>query len=416
MARYFIRTAWEQMWRYLAQTILVLLGVGMGIANIILLMSMTDMGRRQTLGLLEQFGARVLIITPYVDLSAGPTALFSQANSSGHLPMSVYQALQESPNVSADPDTGIKQVSAMLPLTAHVSGPLANRFTTVAGATAQVQKFGGFKLSSGRWITLSEEQQQAHVAVLGYALAQDLFGSLNDLTSGNKTVRIRGDDFAVIGTLEHRPATGMEEDDSRVFIPLSTAQKLFGFNGVQGILTRYRQDLGEDEATKLVKADIARALPAGEDIDDTVSVFTIHEATHLMDNTLGIFRTVLLGVASIALIVAGIGIMNVMLIRVLRRRMEIGLRRAVGATTRSIVGQFIVESAVQSLLGAALGLLLGAGLLAVFAYIAHWGFYIGPRTLGIAVSFGALVGVAFGAYPAWMAGRVDPIRSLRYEQ
>src|SRR5437762_14350761 len=96
MARYYITTALQQMLRYRAQSLLVIIGVGIGVANIILLMSMTDMGRRQTLGQLEQFGARLLIITPHVDFSAGPLAMFSQANASGHLPLAAYDALKQS--------------------------------------------------------------------------------------------------------------------------------------------------------------------------------------------------------------------------------------------------------------------------------------------------------------------------------
>ncbi|MDQ3022933.1 MAG: FtsX-like permease family protein, partial [bacterium] len=198
--------------------------------------------------------------------------------------------------------------------------------------------------------------------------------------------------------------------------PLSAAQDMFEFDGVHGILARYRQGLNEEDAITKVNAEIAEALPESNSVEETVSIFTVHEATKLMDSTLGIFYTVLLGVASIALIVAGIGIMNVMLIRVLRRRGEIGLRRAVGATTQGIVNQFMIESAVQALVGAVLGLIIGAAGLAVFSQIADWPFYISPRTLLIAIAFGGMVGVIFGAYPAWTAARVDPIKSLRFEQ
>jgi putative ABC transport system permease protein len=108
--------------------------------------------------------------------------------------------------------------------------------------------------------------------------------------------------------------------------------------------------------------------------------------------------------------------MNVMLIRVLRRRTEIGLRRACGAPLHSIVRQFIIESAVQALLGALFGLIVGGAGIYAFAHYAHWDFYISPRTVAIAIGFGGLVGVVFGVYPAYTAARVDPIKSLRFEQ
>jgi ABC-type antimicrobial peptide transport system permease subunit len=439
MPRYYIATALQQMLRYRAQSLLVIVGVAIGVANIILLMSMTDMGRRQTLGQLEKVGARLLIITPHVDFSAGPFAMFSQANSSGHLPMAAYEALQNSPHLSHAQSGGQADVSAMLTLLGHVTSPQKSWSTTIAGATAQVQRFGGFDLANGRWISETDEARHRRVVILGRTAAIELFGegaaegddgdgkyieraarhtadAIALAMRGRKTVSIRGEDFEVVGILKHHDSSGFEENDSRVFIPLSTAQELFGFKGIQGILARYDQSLSEAEAMKLVKADIAKGLPQGDDVEETVSIFTVHEATKLMDRTLGIFRTVLLGVASIALIVAGIGIMNVMLIRVLRRRTEIGLRRACGAPLNSIVRQFIIESAVQALIGAAVGLIVGGVGIYVFAHYANWEFYISPRTVAIAIGFGALVGVAFGVYPAYTAAKVDPIKSLRFEQ
>jgi putative ABC transport system permease protein len=411
--RYFFTTALQQMLRYKLQSLLVVLGVAIGIANIILLMSMTDMGRRQTLGLLEDFGARVLIIVPYVDLSSGPLSVFSQANASGHLPMEVYTALFEVPELAPREDGGAgRQVSAMLPLSAHVSADAHSWFTVVAGTTEQVQRFGQLEVEAGRWISDADTETAANVAVLGLTARNELFPAGDVL---GKTISIRGEEFTVVGTLKHKESNGFEENDNRVFIPLTKAQQLFGLHAVQGILVRYREGLSADEATEAVRTAMASALGPDENIDEVASIFTIKEATRLMDNTLSIFRTVLLGVASIALIVAGIGIMNVMLIRVLRRRTEIGLRRAVGATTRSIVSQFILESAVQALVGALVGLLIGGGGLFGFSLFADWEFYISPRTILIAVGFGAAVGVAFGAYPAWTAARVDPITSLRYE-
>lgn len=413
--RYFLSTAFNQMGRFRAQSALVILGVGIGIANIILLMNMTDMGRRQTLGLLEDFGARVLIIVPYVDFSAGPLSVFSQANAMGHVPIAAYEQLKdcEALDLRTDGLPG-RQVSAMLPLGSTVESDNASRYTVVAGATDLVADFGQFEVFAGRWVSLEDEQTGRNAAVLGEKLAGELF---RDAEALGAEVRIRGESFTVIGLMRQKPGAGgnLEEHDSRAFIPMSTAHRLFDFDGVQGILARYREGLSAAEAMDEARACMSLGLPDGMEIDDVVSVFTIEEATRLMDNTLSIFRTVLLGVASIALIVAGIGILNVMLIRVLRRRTEIGLRRAVGASTRSIVAQFILESAVQALCGAMLGLAIGAGGLWLFADIAGWQFYISPRTLILAMGFGALVGVVFGAYPAYTAGRVDPIASLRYE-
>jgi putative ABC transport system permease protein len=415
---YLLRVSLAQIARYRAQSALVILGVAIGIANIIVLISMTDIGRRQTTNLIEDFGARVLIITPFIDLSSGAISIFSQANNSGHLGNEVYAALQQSPALASRPgakpgEPESRQVSAMLQLGAHVSAEGAEPwFTTIAGATPQVYDFADLELADGRWLAGADNAQSANVAVLGSVARAQLFPDTEPI---GRNIRLKDADFKVVGLLLPRGNLGMEEADNRIYLPLTSLQRIFEFPGMHGILARYREGLSEQEAVTQVKAALAAALPADTPLDETVSVFTIKEATKLMDSTLGIFRSVLLGVASIALLVAGIGIMNVMLIRVLRRRMEIGLRRAVGASRRTIVVQFLFESTMQAIAGALVGISLGLTGLAVFCVYADWEFYVSPSTVLLAVLFALAVGVLFGSYPAWRAARVDPIASLRYE-
>jgi putative ABC transport system permease protein len=415
--RYLLRVSLSQIGRYRAQSALVILGVAIGIANIIVLISMTDLGRRQTVNLINDFGANVLIITPFIDLSSGAISLFSQANNSGYIDNEVYEALLDSevlaPREGAPEDAQEqRQVSALLQLGAHVSRGEETWFTTAAGATPQVQDFGDLDLDTGRWITEADCENATTVAVLAVTAAAELFGDADPV---GQTIMIKEREFTVVGLLRPKGSMGMEEADNRIYVPLCTLQELFEFPGIHGILARYRRGLREDDAVAQVKRELAAALPEGAAIEDEVSVFTAKEATKLMDSTLGIFRAVLIGVASIALLVAGIGIMNVMLIRVLRRRMEIGLRRAVGASRRVIVAQFLVESTLQAMLGAAAGIAVGCVGLAVFCDYADWEFYLSPTTVLMAVLFALGVGVAFGCYPAWRAARVDPIASLRHE-
>jgi putative ABC transport system permease protein len=226
---------------------------------------------------------------------------------------------------------------------------------------------------------------------------------------------IKEDVYTIIGVTNEREKIGMEDLNDRVFMPLGNLQRVSGFSGIQGFMLRFRDDLREDQALARVREIIAGALPEGELLEESVSVFTIKEATRLVDSTVSIFRAVLWGIGSIALLVAGIGIMNVMLIRVLQRRTEIGLRRACGAPRRGIVLQFIIESSVQALFGALFGVPLGLAGVATFCRYSDWDFYVAPLTIFLAISFAVGIGVLFGAYPAYRAAMVDPIQSLRSE-
>jgi putative ABC transport system permease protein len=228
-------------------------------------------------------------------------------------------------------------------------------------------------------------------------------------------VEIRGEEFRVIGVMEPKGRVGFEDIDNRVFIPLPTAQEIFEFSGVHGIMARYRRDVGEPQAISAVKRQLAGLLTADQQLDETFSVFTVKEARELFLSTMGIFRAVLTGIASIALLVAGLGIMNVMLIRVMQRRREIGIRRAVGASTSSIVIQFLLESVAQALVGAALGSALGFAGVYVYCTYAEWQPYVSPLTVVTAVLFGLGTGALFGGYPALRAAKLDPILALRDE-
>jgi putative ABC transport system permease protein len=404
MIGYLAHNSLRQMARFGLQSLLSVLGVTIGVANIILLISITDLGRRQTLGLIGGFGANLLIITPYVDVTQGPLSGINSAQFSAHVPDAARAAIAQAPEIEA--------VAGALLMPGHVLYGERQAFTTINGASKDSAAMFGHNVSAGRWLSQADLDEHRRVVCLGSTVQRELFDEADPL---GRQVEIKSEMFRVIGTMEPKGRVGFEDIDNRVFIPLTTAQEIFEFDGVHGIMARYRQDVGEDQAIAAVKRQLAGLLTADQELDETFSVFTVKEARELLLSTMGIFRAVLTGIASIALLVAGLGIMNVMLIRVMQRRREIGIRRAVGASTRSIVVQFLLESVAQSLAGAALGSILGFAGVLVYCRYAEWQPYVSPLTVATAILFGLGTGAVFGAYPALRAARLDPILALRDE-
>jgi putative ABC transport system permease protein len=404
MLGYLSLNSLRQMKRFGLQSMLSVLGVAIGVANIILLISITDLGRRQTFSLIEDFGANLLIVAPFIDVSQGPFGGINPSQLSSHLPDSVRAAVAEADE--------IETVAAALLMPGHVLRGEQRTFTTVQGVSESFNILRGHDISAGRWLSAEDIAQRSRVACLCSTVEAELFAGDNPL---GQTIEIKGERFEIIGLMEQKGRVGFEDIDNRVYIPLSTAQELYEFSGVHGMFARYRQGISEKEAIAAVRQQLQTQLTAEQELDETFSIFTIKEARDLLGKTMGIFRAVLTGIASIALLVAGLGIMNVMLIRVMQRRQEIGIRRAVGATERGIVAQFLLESVAQSIAGAVLGVVLGLAGVMLYCRYAEWLFYVSPLTVATAVVFGLTTGAVFGAYPALRAARLDPILALRQE-
>jgi len=260
----------------------------------------------------------------------------------------------------------------------------------------------------------------AREAVLGSNLAKDLFGSADPL---NKKIKINKHNFTVIGIFKDRGSTafGISSQDDGVFIPLRTAQKLIlGIDHLGFIRLKVK-------SADLIDSAIANAkitLRNQHDIDDPVNDdFTIRDqasAVEAVGDITNVLRYFLLAIGSVALVVGGVGIMNIMLIAVSQRVREVGLRKALGARNTDVMAQFLVESAAVSFLGGAIGIILGvlvsflaSAVIQSLGY--NWPFLISIWSIIIAVAVSILIGIIFGLYPAYKAARVSPMEALRYE-
>jgi hypothetical protein len=399
---YLLRVSLVQLLRYRAQSILAVLGVAVGVANIITLISITDLGKHQSTSFMEKMGANMLIVSPYFDTAGGLFSNVTPAQVGQFLPASAVDDLRHAP--------GVVGVCGVTMLPGHVGYGAKRCFTTLEGVSQIYQQLRGDKLATGRWFTPQEAQAKARVACIGDTVRQQLFGEADGV---GEQVLIKGERYQVLAALAPQGRVGLEDIDNRVFLPLETALEVYKFDGIQGLFLRYRQGEDEKKMVALVRERLKPMLKPGEDIDETVSIWTLKDATRMMHDTLGVFRIILAGIASIAMLVAGIGIMNVMLMRVVTRKLEIGIRRSVGATALAVMWQFLAESVVQAVLGLLLGVLLGyAGVVAYCSY-ADWQPYISLNTVLLAVAYSAGTGIIFGAYPAYRAARLDPVQCLR---
>jgi putative ABC transport system permease protein len=295
-----------------------------------------------------------------------------------------------------------------------VSTNTRNWMTVVVGCTPDMLPVRQWQVKSGRFLTEADVKKQAQVCVLGQTVKEKLFPDEADPVG--KTVRIEHLQLKVIGVLEPkgRSPIGADQDD-QLFLALSTLQhRVVGEESVTVILTVPR----DENLTESVKDDTIRILrenhhvKAGREDFDVSSVSEMAAIAVVLTTTM---RVLIAVIASISLLVGGIGIMNIMLVSVTERTKEIGLRMAVGARPGDILVQFLIEAIVLSLLGGVVGTGLGIAVAALLARVVGWPLLIEPWVVLLAFMVCAAVGVFFGYYPAWKASRLDPIEALRYE-
>ena len=276
---------------------------------------------------------------------------------------------------------------------------------SVVGVTESYFQVQDVAVQSGRLIAGSDLEWDTYVAVIGTEVATDLFGTW-DAVGGTITLGDRN--YKVVGVLEEQGSSLAGSEDSRVLIPYSTAQRLTGQKGVSTFYVLAANASLVDRAINTVESFL---LQATRD-EEAYAVSNQSEVLDTMDDVTNTMSLLLAGIAAISLLVGGIGIMNIMLVSVTERTREIGIRKAVGATRKHILLQFLCESCILSVLGGAIGLALSWGVVAVYSLAASNTASLNWGIAGAALLFCGVIGVLFGSYPAAKASRLQPIDAL----
>lgn len=398
-----LQLAMRALWRNKTRAMLTTLGVIIGVGSVIAMLGIGSGAQQRIAAQLESMGTNSLVVRPGSVTRGG---VRTGAGGITSLTSEDAEAIAELAEVVA--------VAPSVRTTAQVRYRAANWGTAIEGVTPDYAVVRNWPVAEGEFISRRHVQGASHVCVLGQTVARELFGLRPAL---GESIVIKGLACRVIGVLTEKGATawGSDQDDA-VFMPLTTVQrKLKGITHIE----RIELVASSREASFGLPEQITRLLRQRhrlrEDQPDDFRMYNRAELAQASEESGRVFTWLLGSIASVSLLVGGIGIMNIMLVSVTERTREIGIRMALGARQRDILWQFLLEALVLSTAGGVLGIFLGLGGAFAVARFSQLPVSVTPGSVIIAFMFAALVGAFFGLHPARKASRLRPIEALRYE-
>jgi len=386
---------------------LTMLGMIIGVGAVIVMVAIGAGANQRISAQISSVGSNLLLVLPGSTTSGGLRSGFGGVPT---LTMGDARAIgKELPSV--------RFASPSIRTSAPVVYGNQNWSTIVQGVWPEFLEMRDWRIVSGRNFTAAETEASAKVTLLGQTVAENLFGPEDPV---GKIVRIKRSPFTVVGVLDRKGQSpqGQDQDDT-VVLPITTLQKKLYASAHAGtvgvIMVQAIDEENVKEAERQVAALLRQRHRIGPGQDDDFSVRNLSEVLALAETATRIMSLLLGGIASVSLVVGGIGIMNIMLVSVTERTREIGIRMAVGARERDILSQFLIEAVLLALTGGAVGIVLGAAGAVLTSRFAGWSTVISPSAVFLAFGFSAAVGIFFGYYPARKASRMDPIEALRYE-
>jgi putative ABC transport system permease protein len=386
---------------------LTMLGIIIGVGAVIAMLAVGTGASEQIAAQMSSIGSNLLIILPGATTSGG---VRMGAGTQPTLTIADAEAIQkECPAVS--------DVAPVLSGVAQVVYGHLNWSTGVVGTTPAMLNVRDWPVASGRPFTGQDVKSATKVCLLGQTVVDNLFGGRNPV---GQIVRINKVPFTVVGVLSAKgQSPGGQDQDDTIYVPVTTAQKkLFGtaFPGMVRIIMvkgRSTEDLAPAE--RQINELLRQRHHIGRKEENDFTVRNLTQMMQAAEQSTKVMTLLLGAIASVSLLVGGIGIMNIMLVSVTERTREIGIRMAVGAKTWDIRLQFIVEALTLSLIGGIVGIILGISGSELVSALAGWPTVVAPLSVLLAFAFSALVGIFFGFYPAYKASLLDPIEALRYE-
>ena len=404
------RSAWRALAANALRSVLTMLGIIIGVGAVIAMVAVGQGATDRVQEQMQALGSNIMLVVPGGVSQAGV-----------RLGAQTRQRLTEEDALAIGLEILEVQVAAP---TSRATGQVvwgnSNWGTTVMGVNNDYLEARDWPLRSGRVFDTAELAGSAKVVWLGATVARELFGDQDPV---EQTVRLRGIPMTVVGVLSPKGQNSMGQDqDDVVMLPLGTLRnRVWGGDatsrlkrvGAISVKVREGQDMGAVE--ERIKELLRQRFKVQPGAEDPFSVRNLTEMLRAQEESSRVMTLLLATVAGISLVIGGIGIMNIMLVSVTERTREIGLRMAVGARGRDILAQFLIEAITLSLVGGALGVVLGAAATGLIGTLAGWQVSLSPGAVLLAVGFSGLVGIFFGYYPARRASQMLPIAALRHE-
>jgi putative ABC transport system permease protein len=388
---------------------LTMLGIVIGVGAVIVMIAVGAGAQARVEEQIRALGSNLLLVMPGATTAGGVRMGFG-SNST----------LSEEDVVSINRDIPEVLAAPALRGSAQVIWGNANWSTQILGVTPEYLDVRQWPLASGRSFEPTEMAGAGKVCLIGSTVAKQLFGTSNPV---DQMIRIKRVPFTVVGVLETKGQSLMGSDqDDVILMPIRTARsRVLGSasaakqRSVGTIWVKVAEGVDAAGVEGQVRALLRQRHRLQAGADDDFSLRNLAEVMAAQEASSRVLALLLAAVASVSLLVGGIGIMNIMLVSVTERTREIGLRMAVGARTRDILGQFLVEAVTLSLIGGLIGVALGMGTAMAIASFAGWRVLLSPQAVGLAVAFAFVIGVFFGFYPARKAARLNPVEALRFE-
>ncbi len=399
-----VRVAVQSIRKNKMRTLLTMLGIVIGVGAVIVMVAVGNGAQSRIQEQIQNLGTNMIIVTPGSSAQGGVS---QGAGTFNRLSVDDAEKLKRE-------GTLLSAVSPVVMTRLQAIGAEGNWRTSVNGVSTDFQAIRDWQVSSGAFFGESDVRSMRKVAVLGSTVASSLFPGGDPV---GQQVQLRNVPFTVVGVLAAKGQTaGGSDQDDVILVPYTTAQtRLAGRSFIGQILAGTASAADIAGAQQEIRAIMRESHRLGDGETDDFTVRNQDELADAASGTTQVMSMLLAAIASISLVVGGIGIMNIMLVSVTERTREIGIRMAIGARGSDVLTQFLVESVVMSVLGGVTGLAAGFGGAALLGSLTGWSTAVPPEAVLVAVGFSAAVGVFFGYYPARKAAALNPIQALRYE-